>query len=247
MNLLSHEAIASGKLNLHSYETFVFRDFLPLEMPLFEVPNDILAAPFDKFIIEIEQNDEPSKFAHPYHCYVVNELQPGKYEFVLVGKTKDESLSLTKVTQSDIYAMLSNGLWAHMFNVEKDGKDLYEDSLLVVNAYLRRLYEYGRGSVQPKPKRLRGKNGKKRMYTPKSVTYIYPAKTPPMHTKTGETVRHLDAWRVRAHWRRLSKPTSLGLDRNGVRQVEGYTWVGDHQKGPDRTKVVPPKIRVLVQ
>jgi len=49
------------------------------------------------------------------------------------------------------------------------------------------------------------------------------------------------AWSVRGHWRKI--PT-IGKNRLGEYVVKGFTWVADHQKGPESKDLVS-KVRVL--
>jgi hypothetical protein len=39
------------------------------------------------------------------------------------------------------------------------------------------------------------------------------------------------SWAVRSHWRTLSNPKSIGIDRMNERTVEGATWIGTYYKG----------------
>lgn len=48
-------------------------------------------------------------------------------------------------------------------------------------------------------------------------------------------------WLVRGHWR---KTDALGKDRNGDYCVAGYTWVKDHEKGPQELPLIH-KTRIL--
>ena len=48
-------------------------------------------------------------------------------------------------------------------------------------------------------------------------------------------------WEVMGHWRKIS---GIGKDRGGRYDIEGYTWVVPHTKGPDGKPVVK-KIRVV--
>lgn len=42
-------------------------------------------------------------------------------------------------------------------------------------------------------------------------------------------------WLVRGHWRRCS---NLGKDRNGDYCINGFTWVIDHEKGPEDVPII---------
>lgn len=48
-------------------------------------------------------------------------------------------------------------------------------------------------------------------------------------------------WLVRGHWR---KNDTIGKDREGVYCVHGFTWVTDHEKGPDGAVLIN-KVRIV--
>lgn len=49
-------------------------------------------------------------------------------------------------------------------------------------------------------------------------------------------------WMVRGHWR---KHNGLGKNRSGEYSVSGYTWVVEHEKGPEGAPLVADKVRLF--
>lgn len=59
----------------------------------------------------------------------------------------------------------------------------------------------------------------------------------------GREVDWSHRWLVRGHWRKVNL---LGKDREGNYCVNGFTWVQDHEKGPEDLPLIADKTRVIV-
>lgn len=51
------------------------------------------------------------------------------------------------------------------------------------------------------------------------------------HARRQGKIHYVFSWIVRGHYRRLTNPEHLGLDRTGKRCVLGFTWIEAYLKG----------------
>lgn len=78
-----------------------------------------------------------------------------------------------------------------------------------------------------------GKERKKKVIKNRPIYYILDRDTYSKGTYKIDPISKLEysyAFKVRGHWRRIQQG-SLGKDRNGVYNTQGYTWVVDYIKG----------------
>lgn len=75
-----------------------------------------------------------------------------------------------------------------------------------------------------------------------SVIYIrdrYETEIPTMFD--GRDIDYTYRFMVRGHWRKFE---GVGKNREGHRGVDGFTWVSEHQRGPEEAPLIP-KVRVV--
>ena len=78
-----------------------------------------------------------------------------------------------------------------------------------------------------------GKERKKKVIYNRPIYYILDKETYNKGTYNINPISKLEysfAFKVRGHWRRIAQD-SLGKDRNGIYNTQGYTWVMDYIKG----------------
>ena len=82
-----------------------------------------------------------------------------------------------------------------------------------------------------------GVGNNKRTHRIRRIVHVVPKKYVKKE-KAGE-LKHIDfshRFNVRGHWRKVSG--ALGKDRNGDYTVSGYTWVVDHERGPEHLPLI---------
>lgn len=91
----------------------------------------------------------------------------------------------------------------------------------------------------PMPERL----SKTKPHEINQIIHVVPKKRKKESTTPlfGGVIDWSHRWEVRGHWR---KTEGLGKDRAGLYCVSGFTWVKEHEKGPEERPLVK-KIRVI--
>ncbi len=77
----------------------------------------------------------------------------------------------------------------------------------------------------------------KRQHRIRRIVHVRPKKY--VEPKDGEkrTVDWSHRFNVRGHWRKMTDG-GLGKDRNGDYCIDGYTWVVDHERGPEHLPLI---------
>lgn len=187
----------------------------------------ILAAPWPIFSIEMDGN-KTLTFSEENHpairginivCILAVELEPDKYKFYL---------------RSDVtyWGQLPKPIYTSV--TEEDNVGVYLAIKATVHAFLEKLYDRAHGTVQGKSlghQKYKTPKGKKD-YKPRQVIYVNSSKQKPAGKRTsqGNTVTWREGYSVRAHWRRMPNPESLGLNRLKQRVVKGLTWIPHHRR-----------------
>jgi hypothetical protein len=79
-----------------------------------------------------------------------------------------------------------------------------------------------------------------RIHKIKSIVYIkdYNSKTEDFQSRD---IDWSHRWSVRGHWRKVD---SIGKNRAGEYVISGWTWVTEHEKGPDEAPLIT-KTRIV--
>ena len=198
----------------------------------------ILASPWPIFSLEVEGKnnfvtiDDMSELGVQVNIEAILciEKGPGKYEFVINslmtvrGNLGAKPVYKTRAIDHKVTSEIERKAYFSLVNL--------------VNEYLERMYSNDLGFIEKKNfgKSVYKYKKTKSYYKPKNVIYVSKktrsSSSTTTRTQTGETV-HKAASTVRAHWRRLVNPESMGLDRQRKRTVKGFTWVTFHFRGDE--------------
>lgn len=166
-------------------------------------------------------------------CVVVRELRPREYEMISYQVRVDPKGPIG----SFYYACPSDG-------------EAYRDLLSIVIALTEKI-TVGEMGFEKTKDRIKLCNGVIKKI--KHIVHIIPKRIKSDFSKTHPSIDWSHQWEVRGHWRvieYLNKETGevnferVGKDRYGEYNVEGYTWVASHVKGPDHLPLVK-KTRVF--
>jgi hypothetical protein len=89
--------------------------------------------------------------------------------------------------------------------------------------------------------KLKTKSGKI-LHKIRKIIYIVPKKERGQQIPGTGTVDWTHRWMVRGHWRRHE---GLGKNRAGEYCIQNFTWVTEHEKGPEDAPLVSDKVRVM--
>jgi hypothetical protein len=204
-------------------QPFIFSQNGHLESDFPPVENIILSCPFPFFSIEIDgymgicgdkvEIDGLKDAEAQFRCLCIRELSPGDYQ-ILALMEKWHNNELIDSTTFDLGR----------------GPALAE-AIPIVHEMLSRLQIEDNGTTGGHGRaRYKRADGSKGTFRPRGVIYIG-NKNKALATSSGHVIDWRNSWNVRAHWRKLANPESLGLDRKGERAVKGYTWIGHYKKG----------------
>ena len=208
----------SYDFNLSNLQPFVFSKSLGKENNLLHYQSStecILACPFPVFSIEIEEenfliDDEQARV----DCILCRVVTVGLYDFLLLGKSQNSA----------------EKLWLRIDPSHDNNNRICQ----LVNAAITRIHVKVIGEKSNLDK-VKYKNtlGKKQIFQPRKYVYVSSQnKTdvrPSLSTDTN--IKWLNRWTVMAHWRKLANPNSFGINRSGIRNVLGYTFIKNHEKG----------------
>ena len=193
--------------------------------------DEILATPFPLFSIEMEDDNSVlgGDNNENMRCIVVRELAPDEYIFYVMTQNRGDDSYVANL---------------HTFH---KGEDAYPYILDCVRIFLEKMKNSSLGFYNESGKaKYRNAKGKKCVFKPRNTIYVDHKKstriTKTEKTKSGKFIRHIFGWSVMSHWRKLKNPTSLGLDRNGDRNVVGYTWICTYEKGDEKAKTMVRKV-----
>jgi len=201
------------------------------ELP--DQPSEILASPFPKFSIEIDggfpltSDNETDAATTVLYC---EELAPDDYIFIMNLEISGEK-GYVIVTK---YYIHISACGKTLPTKPDECHTAYNQYKNLVHSMLNRLHDRkNRIGLVNEPGRAKYKDlhGKKQFYKPKGVIYCGTRNEAKGNAASGSPITWKHSWSVAAHWRRLTNPESLGMDRYGERTVKGYTWVGHYIKG----------------
>jgi hypothetical protein len=190
-------------------------------------PSDVIAtdideldAPFSTLSIEMDNgfitipNDQDVVRVYT-KCLVINEVQPKKYEFyVFVKATAPGAEDIERIFYIDIY----------------HDTEMRKLCMSMALQYIGRLNTEKRGLEKTRERIKIGTGKGKRTHTVRQVIHVYPKKETIASSPSGREIDWQSRWIVRGHWR---VHNGLGKDRAGNYNVQGYTWITEHCKGPD--------------
>jgi hypothetical protein len=224
------EAICTDQMQFNRQMTYV-------NHPLFAD----LSLPFKVVLVKINEREQilSGKSFHLENHVFIMEKTPQEYIGFLVctleqiNSNEDIVVSLEPVMINDKGFILLTE--KDEFDSEKKiGCRLITRALVTLNNLRNcRVYDYTAHNFSPKYIRRKGSPTLKIENRP--IYYV-------MDKNSKETKpRNIDlskgrlscsyAFKVRGHWRTLHNPKTMGLDRNGQRLVEGYTWIKEYIKG----------------
>lgn len=178
-----------------------------------EEPFLLKSAPFSIFSIEMNEGfvsvpREDAELDIFIRCIFCVEVDPMKYDtYISIGSGKlGEKSSVFRFNTPSVMRIVEE--FVERINREKSG---YEKTKVRIKI---------------------GTGNKKRLHKIKNVIHIAPNNVTERKNSfyTGKNIDWTHKWSVRGHWR---KHNGLGKDRSGERCVEGFTWVKEHEKGPD--------------
>jgi hypothetical protein len=200
-----------------------------------------LSAPFkvfscefldESYKLQIHELNQESRKAF-CECVVVIEKTPGQFLYFLL--TKIVYGEHIKQMADEIFISEHLDTYYRVCMVdEKIGKP-------IVYSYLRLLdkWQIGTENTRQRVKIGRGKN--KRVHTIRRIVHVAPKKALSGLIYDHRSIDWSHRWLVRGHWR---KHDGLGKDRDGDYCVHGFTWVQDHEKGPEHLPLVK-KTRIV--
>jgi len=210
-------------------QPFIFSESLGKENnPLSYEPNDrtILACPFPVFSIEIEGDnflihDEVSKV----ECILCHEITAGAYDFLLLGRSQ----------KSD------ERMWLEIPTNHKSNHRVSQ----LIDVAISRIHAKAIGTKSNLAKiPYKNTSGQKKVFHPQKFIYVssHAKATNQQVLSKGNNIKWSDKRSVMAHWRVLTNPESLGVNRSGERKVKGYTFVKNYEKGSGELVIKPRKV-----
>lgn len=202
----------------------------------------ILCCPFKSFSIETEGDfsmgsAKRGNYQILFDCVICHEVYPGEYRFEVMATESAKGAYAIHVSKNSIKMRFIDGREHAQHDLSSINLyyillNLIKDKLEIINAKKSGLVNTSQ-SVKYK-----SATGKRTGYKPRSYIYVSHLNRTSKKTDTAHSarVRWLEAWEVRAHWRKLTNPETLGKDRDGNRVVKGYTYVSECVKGKDKEK-----------
>lgn len=215
-------------------QPFVFSIEDMAEVEFEEDKDSILACPFQKFSIEVDGynglvgsnfNRDGTDAELIARCIIVNEISPNVYDLLVLAEIWVDGEKVNEF----------------VINYPPERNDITGEFRPVIREYLNRLHSSDNGTFVGSGKTKYRFRGNKAVFRPRSVIYVG-KKNKQKVTNGGNTIDWSNSWNVMAHWRRLSDPESVGLDRSGNRSAVGYTWISSYVKGDGP---ISNKVRVV--
>lgn len=221
----SNKGVGTWDIDFTGIQPFVF-DAIHSTDEQIELPDDdvkVLASPFQTFSLEMADGALSAEDDFNIMCIYCHEITVGSYHIVM------------QVVQNNI---------AKYFSFTPGITDVNEDvvahTMKIIRALLGRLQTSKHGLVNyPGKSKFKTSSGQKSVYKPTNIIYVGGGRNSiePTHTHGGHNIHWQTSWAVMAHWRRLKNPESMGLGRQGKRNVKGYTWVNNYSKGDGALKM----------
>lgn len=207
-------------------QSFVFESFCMAEKSLADhvPPDSVPSAPFKVFSIEVRNG---------FVCRIKD------------SSPVDERLSKV-VCLLAVEAL--PGVTGAFVALAEDGCRtvvLYLGHLLndVIESYVAKLKASEIGLEQVRERIKIGAGASKRIHTIRRIIRVArKGRSEGVPSLGGGRIDWSHRWLVRGHWRRHP---GLGKDRNGDYCIDGFTWVVDHEKGPDDAPLVGGKVRLV--
>jgi len=215
--------IAPPGFDFEGLQVFVFGQAGHLDTKWTEHADKILACPFPLFSIEMDGlmglcGDRHEMFGitdveSMFLCLCVREVAPGNYEILALMEHWKDDQKIRDVV------------------ISLDTDESNAEALPVIQEMLARMNVEDTGTTSGTGRvRYKTIEGTKRTFRPRGVIYVG-RKNQRSTTESGRAIDWSNSWNVRAHWRQLSSPSSIGMGRDGERNIQGYTWIGHYQKG----------------
>lgn len=220
---------------------FIFKEvshnevFVTAEEQLHKLPDSI---PFPCIFIEqIEREGSigtafqrgPSGPEYPINLkgLLVKEIAPYDYDFFFLMEVNKNEYAVIRAKSRD--------------KEDKDFSGMAANTLDFALKGLRR-DDVGIASVNEKVKIKTEASGSE-FFKIKKIIYVVPKKEREIFVpREAKEIDWSHRWLVRGHWRRTD---SIGKDRDGNYCVRGFTWVTEHEKGPEEAPLVADKVRVV--
>lgn len=203
------------KIDFTGIQPFIFADQDGTNAYV-ERSDEVLACPFELFSIECETNDISQNlddFRSPYRMLAIicREISVDEYLFFV----------MSILDGKEVYSVVH----------KRNNLEAYEYLKDLVRHYLSRLNASKIGTFNAAGRAKAMINGKRQIYKPKGVIYVSDKKYQPKQVMGTRNVTWHSKWNVRAHWRKLANPETLGRDRTGERSVKGWTFISEYKKG----------------
>lgn len=195
----------------------------PFETCWFQLPENPNATKLDDVVLRglVDSSSQEEVYA-----LFIHELSPHNYLFAMLLR--------------DIHRAKSIRLRIGRCSPEEDSP--------MWNAIVAWLQPFGRKSrfgVQRSHEKVKYKQGGENKFLRiKRIVYVYPHRETPDHKRTASE-RRLEfshRFQVRGHWRKIA---GIGKNRADEYVVSGYTYVREHEKGPEHMPVIK-KTRVVM-
>lgn len=217
----------------------------------------------DQPVVDIEQDSIIKLFDEPLDlpfkvCYF--ERRDDNYIWNMLNQEDDRVLEvqscfvLVEENGPNHYSIIGLGMVNNKFSLLTYGDDVratglsVEDIVTKKNGWLKCMVRFicddmKKSATATERINVRQKEriaGEKIQHKIREVIHIVPKKvTTFKKVEEHSEVDWSHRWEVRGHWR---KTDTIGKDRTGAYNVNGYTWVVPHEKGPDGKPLVK-KIR----
>jgi len=185
-----------------------------------------LDAPFKCFSIEMLNGPLTSPRRDPNDLSLKDE-PPVYIDCIFCFETEDpkkfRTFALSRFENSSNYVILEADLHAH------------------VKEFIKRINTEEIGTEFVK-KRIKTGTGVNSGFNIRRIVHVTPKKNREKYTQ--EIKKEIDwshRWMVRGHWR---KTDGIGKDRAGAYVIKGFTWVTEHDKGPDGKPLIK-KTRIV--
>lgn len=216
---------------------------------IYEITQEIPDLPFEICLIKICEEDKTGVF-----LYLV-ESSPTQIEGSVILKTAVQGIfkkpfvihKHTKILELnfDGFVLSQDNTMNNINNMNKEDLNTLHNHLedLGIAGVIKALCVFEKMSKHsvlvdtiPKTEYINykvGKERKKKVIYNRPIYYILDKETYNKGTYNINPISKLEysyAFKVRGHWRRIAQD-SLGKDRNGIYNTQGYTWVMDYIKG----------------
>jgi hypothetical protein len=158
------------------------------------------------------------------YCIVVREVEPKKFE----------SASLVKAVNKMTGDM--------MFNIVLETKTLNEIVQKLMDRLNSKSSSVGFENIRSHAIKL-GSGKSKDSFRVRRIVHVVPKKEQQAYSQRYEKVDWSHRWLVRGHWRKVD---GVGKDRAGDYSTNGFTWVTDHEKGPESAPLIT-KTRLVAE